>query len=209
MAQQVLVPPGTTMPQKTDAEVRARKFNSWCPINFQDFKVRSLDYKKSSKKEPSERCLYQVHHADIFSYSSKLDHLMQNINIPGTSHKALKHGQTGAFAGGSAPGNLPQYFIINFLLPAYDPPNPVWGKEKKDGDGWAFAIYLKMEDWVEAELALPSPKLASVRLLKAFLNATVEGKDSIRHRLKCIPRVINDYFIIFAFIKYEVYIVFT
>ncbi len=185
----MLVPPGTTMPLCTDAQVRSRKFNSWSQLDFAQFKVRSMDYKKSNKKEPSQRSLYQTQHADVFAYSNKLEHVMQNINILGTSHFAVKHGQTGALAGGSAPGNLPQWLVINFLLPSYDPPNPVWGKEKKDGDGWAFVSYFKMEPWVEAELALPSSKIASVRLLKEFLNSTIEGKDSLRHRLKCIPRV--------------------
>jgi hypothetical protein len=79
---------------------------------------------------------------------------MRKINLPDIKvcEPPMKQGQTDAFAGGAAPGNLPQWLVVNFFLPSYDPPNPMWGKEKPDGDGFAFVVYLKMEEWVEQEL---------------------------------------------------------
>lgn len=116
---------------------------------------------------------------------------MRKIDLPGTKVCELKHGQTDAFAGGAAPGNLPQWLVLNFMLPSYDPPNPVWGKDKPDGDGFAFVMYFKMEDWVERELESRGTMATSVRFLSTWMKNRADGKDSLGHRLKAIPRVDN------------------
>ena len=81
---------------------------------------------------------------------------------------------------------VPPLWLINFQIPAYAPPMPMWGK-KEDGEGYSVVLYYRLTD--EAKDDLRQNLTPAARLLKTF-TANV-GEERWHGRYKSIPKIMN------------------
>ncbi|EQC31869.1 hypothetical protein, variant [Saprolegnia diclina VS20] len=141
--------------------------NAWSFTTAETFNVRSLDYKKSKKKEASASALFDFVGADLVRSDAKIDCITQHVNLP--PHL------TGE-----------KLFVINAQLPLYGP--SIFGGGNYDGPGVNLALYWTIPKDVQAQLV--SPSTPTLRLLKRFFNS---AKDpSILDRFKVIAQVVNE-----------------
>lgn len=185
--------------------------NTWCQLDGTSFQVRcGPNYKKMKGKKSSGPELFKFIGADCFSSPSKYIHIMQHIALPPytpssapapTSATAsegangttdAKEKKTDSSANGLPAGVLP-YFVVNFMLPAYAPANPIWGATVEDGIGYSLVLYFVINERTKEAMCGPSPS-AAIQLLQRFLSGHPRGSevDEIRRRLKCIPRLANS-----------------
>ncbi|CAI5742517.1 unnamed protein product [Hyaloperonospora brassicae] len=156
---------GSTLSQCETQQAQVE--HSCTAARAETFAVRSANYKKSRKKEPSKPALFEFIGADLVRTDCKLDRVSQRVNFP------------------------PQYatsrlFILNAQLPSYGP--SLWGDGTYDGPGYSLALYWKMPDDVVEELQKPTT--TTLKLLKRFLEA---GPDtSVTDRFKIIAQVANQ-----------------
>uniref|UniRef100_A0AAV1UVI1 PH domain-containing protein n=1 Tax=Peronospora matthiolae TaxID=2874970 RepID=A0AAV1UVI1_9STRA len=131
------------------------------------FAVRSANYKKSRKKEPSKPALFEFIGADLVRTDCKLDRISQHVEFP-------------------PPYDTSRLFVINIQLPSYGP--SMWGDGTYDGPGYSLALYWKIPDDIVKDLE--NPTSTTVKLLKCFLEA---GSDtSVTDRFKIIAQVTNQ-----------------
>ncbi|RMX69094.1 hypothetical protein DD238_001924 [Peronospora effusa] len=163
------IPMGSTMTQ-SDMQADGRSSNvehSWTSTRAETFAVRSSDYKKSRKKQPSKAALFEFIGADFVRTDSKLDLISERVEFP-PEHENRR------------------LFVINAQLPSYGP--SVWGDSSYDGPGYSLALYWKIPDEIFEELKNPTTK--TLKLLKRFLEA---GNDtSLTDRFKVIAQVMNQ-----------------
>ncbi|KAL3669141.1 hypothetical protein V7S43_005525 [Phytophthora oleae] len=162
-------PMASTMTQ-CEMQANGRSSNvehSWTTTNAETFAVRSSDYKKSRKKEPSKPALFEFIGADFVRTESKLDLISQRVEFPPEHENS-------------------RLFIINAQLPSYGP--SVWGDGTYDGPGYSLALYWKIPDEIFEELK--DPTTTTLKLFKRFLEA---GNDtSLTDRFKVIAQVTNQ-----------------
>lgn len=141
--------------------------HSWTTTSAEMFTVRSSDYKKSRKKEPSKAALFEFIGADLVRTESKVDLISQRVEFPPEHENS-------------------RLFIINAQLPSYGP--SVWGDGSYDGPGYSLALYWKIPDEIVEELK--NPTTTTLKLFKRFLEA---GDDtSLTDRFKVIAQVTNQ-----------------
>ncbi|EEY54261.1 uncharacterized protein PITG_07868 [Phytophthora infestans T30-4] len=141
--------------------------HSWTTTSAEMFTVRSSDYKKSRKKEPSKAALFEFIGADLVCTESKVDLISQRVEFPPEHENS-------------------RLFIINAQLPSYGP--SVWGDGSYDGPGYSLALYWKIPDEIVEELK--NPTTTTLKLFKRFLEA---GDDtSLTDRFKVIAQVTNQ-----------------
>ena len=81
---------------------------------------------------------------------------------------------------------VPPLWVVNFQIPAYPPPMPMWGK-KEDGEGYSVVLYYALTEQAKDDLrhnATPAAKL-----LKAFVRDC--GDEKLHGRYKSIPKIMN------------------
>ncbi|ETM53158.1 hypothetical protein L914_03360 [Phytophthora nicotianae] len=165
----VKFPMGSTMTQ-CEMQANGRSSNvehSWTTTNAETFTVRSSDYKKSRKKEPSKPALFEFIGADLVRTESKVDLISQRVEFPPEHENS-------------------RLFIINAQLPSYGP--SVWGDGSYDGPGYSLALYWKIPDEIAEELK--NPTTTTLKLFKRFLEAG--GDTSLTDRFKVIAQVTNQ-----------------
>ena len=81
---------------------------------------------------------------------------------------------------------VPPLWVVNFQIPAYDPPMPMWGK-KEEGEGYSVVLYYSLTE--QAKDDLRQNLTPAARLLKAFV-ANV-GDERMHSRYKSIPKILN------------------
>ena len=111
-------------------------------------RVRCLRWCSNKKKSPSDSPLFDLSAMDVFQSEEKLCHLARYIELPPlpasavapTSPAAASSPAASAAAAGGAlspsaePRSLdgiPLWFIVNFQLPAYEPPIRFGGLSKR------------------------------------------------------------------------------
>eukprot|EP01026_Neomeris_dumetosa_P026577 TRINITY_DN21695_c0_g1_i6.p1 TRINITY_DN21695_c0_g1~~TRINITY_DN21695_c0_g1_i6.p1 ORF type:complete len:350 (+),score=24.21 TRINITY_DN21695_c0_g1_i6:146-1195(+) len=143
----------------------------WCAADPLSFRVRSQDYMKTKKKEPSQGQIYELVGVDLFSFEKKMFHIAKHIELPNdlTSRK-------------SPDKILPPLLIINILLPVY--PAILFGE--KDGKGHSLVYYFTLRKDFDADQVQNE---AAVKLLRKFFAG--EHGHHFRDRLKLIPRISN------------------
>ncbi|KAG6965957.1 hypothetical protein JG687_00005122 [Phytophthora cactorum] len=165
----VKFPMGSTMTQ-CEMQANGRSSNvehAWTTTRAETFTVRSSDYKKSRKKEPSKPALFGFIGADLVRTESKVDLISQRVEFPPEHENS-------------------RLFIINAQLPSYGP--SVWGDGSYDGPGYSLALYWKIPDEIIEELK--NPTTTTLKLFKRFLEA---GDDtSLTDRFKVIAQVTNQ-----------------
>ncbi|KAG7377906.1 hypothetical protein PHYPSEUDO_010865 [Phytophthora pseudosyringae] len=162
-------PMASTM-SRCEMQANGRSSNvehSWTTTRAETFAVRSSDYKKSRKKEPSKPALFEFIGADLVRTDSKFDLISQRVEFPPEHENS-------------------RLFILNAQLPSYGP--SVWGDGAYDGPGYSLALYWKIPD--EIFEGLKNPTTTTLKLLKRFLEA---GNDtSLTDRFKVIAQVTNQ-----------------
>ncbi|EGZ07681.1 hypothetical protein PHYSODRAFT_528193, partial [Phytophthora sojae] len=163
------LPMGSTMTQ-CEMQTSGRSSNvehSWTTTRAETFSVRSAEYKRSRKKEPSSAALFEFLGADLVRTDSKLDLISQRVEFPPEHENS-------------------RLFIINAQLPSYGP--SMWGDGSYDGPGYSLALYWKIPDEISEELK--NPTTTTLKLFKRFLEA---GDDtSLTDRFKVIAQVTNQ-----------------
>ncbi|TMW62094.1 hypothetical protein Poli38472_009587 [Pythium oligandrum] len=145
----------------------SKKAHSYAQARAETFVVRSLDYKKTKRKEASQGALFEFIGADLLRTTRKTDLLSQRIELP--------EEYTGE-----------KLFVINAQLPSYGP--SVWGDASYDGPGYSMVMCWRIPSEICEELK--EPKTKTIRLLKRFLEA---GNDtSLTDRFKVIAQVTNQ-----------------
>jgi len=109
----------------------------------------------------------------VFLAGAKTSHISQHLILPEVKDPGLE--------------GIKPLFIVNFELPSYSPPNPLWGKKQENGPGFNMVIYFKLTD--QGINNMLNPTTNSHRLIKRFLKS--EHQDPIRDRFKAIPRLSN------------------
>lgn len=69
----------------------------------------------------------------------------------------------------ATPSSPLDLFIVNFQVPSYQPPNPLWGEKVVDGVGINCVTYLAIPPAIREQLNSSQPASQAVRLLKRFL----------------------------------------
>ncbi|OQR94027.1 hypothetical protein ACHHYP_01909 [Achlya hypogyna] len=141
--------------------------NSWSFTTAQTFNVRSLDYKKSRKKEASAGALFDFIGADLIRSDAKIDCITQHVNRP--PHL-----------------DGDRLFVINAQLPLYGP--SLFGGGSYDGPGVNLVMYWSIPKAVQAQLEAPTTP--ALRLLRRFFNSAAD--PAVLERFKVIAQVVNE-----------------
>ncbi|GAX75022.1 hypothetical protein CEUSTIGMA_g2468.t1 [Chlamydomonas eustigma] len=145
-------------------------------VDGKNFKVRGLDYMKNRLKVHSERSIYRLISADMFSFDHKQDHIAQLVNLPEVPPP--HHMTQDSF--------YPQLLIITLQLPTYAP--SLWGGNG-DGPGWSIVYYFQLSEDFNPD-TFPNKK--ALGLFKRFVQNEKESDGTpTRDRFKLIPRAVN------------------
>lgn len=110
---------GSTIERVENAELLEDE--TYCTTAGPNFNVRSgPNYKSNKLKAPSDESLLEVYALDLFSTKRKIFNIMEHMepaDIPD-------------FQGASDDFYCPKLVVVNIMLPAYAPPNPIWGSAK-------------------------------------------------------------------------------
>eukprot|EP00668_Euglena_longa_P040870 GGOE01053793.1.p1 GENE.GGOE01053793.1~~GGOE01053793.1.p1 ORF type:complete len:888 (+),score=245.95 GGOE01053793.1:60-2723(+) len=146
--------------------------HTWVPYPGLLFNVRvGPNYAKTGRKEPSLESLYEVFAVDMWNMPQKLPHYASQVELPPVTGPKLA---------------LPEYFIVNLMVPGYAP-SLIWGGAS-DGEGWALVIVGRLRPAVKEALA--SGNLSNAMRLAAALVKSSEGSP-LRKRFKIIAQVLN------------------
>lgn len=182
--------PGCSMEKVDEPECGAKiplKLSECCPTDQQSYiysdprlnRVRKgPNYKKNKKKQESKLALYDLIVTDSFESDRKILDISDYIKFP--KSKMSK-------------SMLPEFLVINTLVPHYKPKNPLLHKRKKDGKGINFIMIFKRAKWTDL-----NPTDPSILLFKRFIAACIGYRKSqdpklrkMINRLKNILTVVN------------------
>uniref|UniRef100_A0A7S3Z4R8 PH domain-containing protein n=1 Tax=Lotharella globosa TaxID=91324 RepID=A0A7S3Z4R8_9EUKA len=123
--------------------------NSYTQSHFHNFKVRcGPNYKKTKKKAPSRREMYDLVSIDTVKTDRKIAEFVKNITFTPETVDEL-HGRAERLAKNRPELNLPPILTVHLSWPNYQPPNPLWGKAVIDGPGIVFTLVFKACDWID------------------------------------------------------------
>eukprot|EP00667_Euglena_gracilis_P001968 EG_transcript_1966 len=146
--------------------------HTWVPYPGPLFNVRAgPNYAKTGRKEASLESLYDVFAVDMWNMPQKLPHYGALVDLPPVAGPKLA---------------LPEYFIVNLMVPGYAP-SLIWGGAS-DGEGWALVIFGRLRPSVKEALA--GGNLNNAMRLVAALVKSSEGSP-LRKRFKIIAQVLN------------------
>eukprot|EP00455_Lapot_gusevi_P046658 TRINITY_DN6178_c0_g3_i2.p1 TRINITY_DN6178_c0_g3~~TRINITY_DN6178_c0_g3_i2.p1 ORF type:complete len:345 (-),score=141.39 TRINITY_DN6178_c0_g3_i2:49-1047(-) len=151
---------------------------SWTEVDGNSFMVRiGPDYQINKRKELSLPSICHLIGADLFGCEQKIHNIGRFIQLPAVP---------------DCPAGLPPpaTIIINAQIPAYAPPNPLWGRTKEDGQGYSLVFYLTLKDewlreWRDVNTAVPA-----IQLLRRFVSAELDD-EKMHERFKAITRIQN------------------
>lgn len=143
---------------------------SWATTRAQHFQIRSVEYKKTKRKEASQAALFDFLGADLVrTTDGKVDLISQRLELPP------------AFA-------TDKVFIINAQLPSYGP--SVWGDPVCDGPGFSLVLCWRIPPDVCDQLQAEDPPTThALRLFKRFQHAA--NDTTLTDRFKVIAQVMN------------------
>jgi hypothetical protein len=100
---------------------------------------------------------------------------------------AKKEGQKDDLAAGSE--RVPQWLVMNFQIPYYEPSMGILSAAKDDGPGYSLVFYFYLRPSAKKALQ-KSGGSNSIKLLRSFF-AGPDESDGVRKRLKAIPKIVN------------------
>eukprot|EP00456_Euglypha_rotunda_P048017 TRINITY_DN3846_c0_g1_i3.p1 TRINITY_DN3846_c0_g1~~TRINITY_DN3846_c0_g1_i3.p1 ORF type:complete len:309 (+),score=45.83 TRINITY_DN3846_c0_g1_i3:77-928(+) len=148
--------------------------------DYKVFKVRSQSYSRLRQKGASEPPFYDFVTCDVFATPSKFLRIANKVKLPwpkDTEPKARSDG-------------IPELFMINFMIPGYEPPNPIWGKAIDDGKGYSVVLYFRLSEYCSQLLNDESKAPPAIKLFQKFIQSAKSG-DELKGRLKAIPFAVN------------------
>lgn len=142
---------------------------------------------RNGKKSKSEANLAEIIGVDLFKSNRKLTNVMQYVDVPEELNKPLTSTSDfvyipqvnllyWAFLCGLCSLTLVQLFVVNFMLPAYNPSNPLWGSSVNDGESYSVVIYVKVGP--EVVKAIREDSYPAATLLKVIFLVSVIVRDS-------------------------------
>lgn len=136
-----------------------------------------MDACRNQLKGPSASEMYEIVHLDMFSYDSKVPHILEKIPLPKIE---------GAWDEETRKNSpVPEWLVVNFLIPNYA---PAYLSTVEDGKGYSLVVYFHLPE--ERLKQLMEEDGAAVRLYQRFVKDTVPRKN-LHPRFKCIPVLVN------------------
>jgi len=125
--------PGITLARftRTTAE-EAAPAHSWESLDTSIYSVRATP-DLENYTAPAAPALFETFAVDFVHSDLKVTSVARRITL----NNELK-------ADGKMVGGIPRVFIMNWVLPRYDPPNPLWGADQTNGEGYNIIIYAKL-----------------------------------------------------------------
>lgn len=152
---------------------------SWNVPEAPTFMIRSKMYMKTKVKVPAETSIYKLIGCDIFSFETKVDHIVERIALPkapGLGPKAMELPEE---------KRLPPLLVINMQLPTYTP--TLFGNH--DGPGYSLVYYCALpENWEPDHV---NNKAALEMALRLVNDGVEQDGQNTRDRLKLLPRIVN------------------
>ncbi|KAH9107070.1 hypothetical protein AeMF1_017460 [Aphanomyces euteiches] len=130
------------------------------------FNVRSKEYKKTKKKEPSQPALFDFLGIDVIRTDAKIDCIAEHINLS-DEHDRL--------------------FILHAQMPLYA---PSLFNSSYDGPGASLVMYWSIPNDVQEQLEETENVLPAIGLLKRFFDSAKE--PLVLERFKVIAQVVNE-----------------
>lgn len=157
---------GASLPRMSDRV----KTMCWTDAPGETFQVRAPGYKVLNVKQASGPSLYETFAVDAYSSPKKVPHFAQYVDMPKPDEDF----------------GIPQYFVINMMLPRYAP-NLVWAAAG-DGESWCVILYCRLTEAAKDLIRRREPSPA-LRLWQRFV--ATDRRDPMKERLKCIVRALN------------------
>eukprot|EP00474_Spongospora_subterranea_P010148 CRZ10606.1 hypothetical protein [Spongospora subterranea] len=157
--------------------------HSYSRTDGRRFQVRGAGYEKTGVKVQSDSVMAEIIAVDLFKTDHKLCHIMKYIEIP--EEYRIPHPLS------DSKNFIPQLFVINFMIPAYSPSNPIWGTSKTDGKSYSAVLYIRLKP--ETIDLMKDDSSNAAKLLNRFfqMDCTSEEDFALRGRLKGIPILLN------------------
>lgn len=175
---------GSSLAKVSLDEVEAGATHAFACTVGSTFDVRQgPSYEKTGKKAKSEENMCEVVGVDVFKSNRKLTHIMEHVIPPEDLTKPLTSTTDFVY--------VPQLFVVNFMLPSYNPSNPLWGASVSDGRSYSIVMYIKILP--EAVEAIKNDSYPAATLLKNFFQMDTKSNEDylLRGRLKAIPVLLN------------------
>jgi hypothetical protein len=112
--------------------------HTWCEVAGDTWNVRvGPNYAKNKKKAPSKPNLCRTLGVDLYASDNKIPNFARHVNLPRLPFNAECERL-----------GLPQppVFVVNTLIPGYEPSNPLWGSSKSDGRGYELVFYFALKE---------------------------------------------------------------
>jgi len=168
---------------------------SWSNCDARSFEVRRGPNYVSGQKAPSKSALYTIFAVDAYTTTRKVHKIWKYVDIaPFIKQHATKYDKD------KFP--LPPLFVINFMVPDYEP--ALMGG-KSDGEGLSIIVYAHISPETRKALELYAedpvahPMRPSIDLLQQFIHSDLVHSE-LRNRFKCIARVMNPKHTDFGFL---------
>jgi len=168
---------------------------SWSNCDASSFNVRRGPNYVSGQKAPSKSALYTIFAVDAYTTSRKIHQIWKYVDI-------APHIRQHATSYDKDKFPLPPLFVINFMIPDYEP--ALMGG-KSDGEGLSVIVYAHISPETRKELEAFSkdpkanPMRPSIDLLQRFIHSDLVHSE-LRNRFKCIARVMNPKHTDFGFL---------
>lgn len=169
--------PGASL-QATASGLHPVPVKQWQDPGGSVFMVRTRDYNKTKKKEPSGPSIYKLLAVDLYSFEFKLSHIAKHVQLPTPP-------PLGDLSSLPAKERLPPLLVINIQLPDY-PPSLF---AKGDGQGCSLVYYFGLPDGWTPEF---ESNKAALGLAQRLIHGGTEADNTpTRDRLKLMPRIAN------------------
>ena len=157
----------------------------WSQCDHRHFQVRQVGYKKTGKKAPTAKPMYEPIAIDCFCMDSRQDHIATQMQLPDTT--ALRN-RLNKCEGNSK--SIPPLLIFQIQLPSDPPPSMMSWSTAEDGPGWAICVFFQITEDTLQELENPKITSNGVQLLKEFCEKAADD-PAWRARFKVIASSLN------------------
>ena len=166
---------------------------SWSDVRAScEFQVRQQNYRKIGKAF-SEDAMYSTYSLDCFRAEGKPGFITPYAKFP-----TLEEIDENVREAMQDIVDLPHFIVQTVYCPCYEPPNPIWGGGKIDGDGLIFVMVFQINlETIQRLRRIQegecNPNLNAVNLLKRWVADANKSKDEaeLDDRMKFICKLCN------------------
>ena len=150
-------------------------------FSYSDPRIRKVrkgpNYRKHREKRESGLALYDLVSLDSFDSASKIYNFGELVDFSQAVESSLEGDEFG----------LPEFLIVNVMIPVYKPMNPLFHERRKNGKGVNVVHIFKLSDFAKRNASD-----SSVCLFREFIQACVRYKKTgAIHEREMINRLKN------------------